>query len=241
MLADSYSRFSQSGVVGKSVNLQASFLYELLDFIADELPSWRDRIDRDEEDAETALTAQLCAHLTSVARMRKGWDILQFRTEVPDEVNKGRKIDLVPSACASTIYVDGRRCTEFDILLPIECKRLPTPKQKDRDEREYVVTQNSSTGGIQRFKLGHHGSRHKLGAMIAYIQQGSATVWFDTITTWVENLVQSNEPHWSNQDTLTLVESDQDSRISIYRSKHTRTQNLDAIELRHLWLEMNRL
>lgn len=238
MLADSFSRVTQSGVVGRAVNLQATFLYELLDFIAGELPNWRDRVDRDDEAAETALTAQLCAHLTGAARMRRGWDILQFRTEVPDEEHKGRRIDLVPSACASTIYVDGRRCTEFDILLPIECKRLPTPKQKDREEREYVATQKSTTGGIQRFKMGHHGSRHKLGAMIAYIQQESAAAWFSLVTSWVEGLIQSGEAGWSTQDCLALIAADQGAGVSIYRSTHKRPQNLADIELRHLWLEM---
>jgi hypothetical protein len=238
MLADSFSRVTQSGGVGRVVNLQATFLYELLDFIAGELPNWRDRIECDGESAETVLTSQLCAHLTGAARMRRGWDILQFRTEVPDEEYKGRRIDLVPSACASTIYVDGRRCTEFDILLPIECKRLPTPKRKEREEREYVVTQQSTTGGIQRFKMGHHGSRHRLGAMIAYIQQESAAAWFSLVTTWVEGLIQSGEGGWSTEDCLALVAADQGTGVSIYRSKHKRPNDLADIELRHLWLEM---
>jgi hypothetical protein len=43
---------------------------------------------------------------------------------------------------------------DFDPIMPIECKRLPTPKAKDRDEREYVITEGATAGGIQRFKLG---------------------------------------------------------------------------------------
>lgn len=239
MLADSFSRYTQFGAVGRTVHLQATSLYELLNFIASELPNWRDRIDRKKETVENALTAQLCAHLNGAARMSKGWDILQFRTEVPDEEHKGRAIDLAPSACGSTVYVDGRRCTEFDMMLPIECKRLPTPKQKDRDEREYVVTQHSTTGGIQRFKLGFHGSRHKLGAMIGYIQQGSAAAWFGLVTTWIEDLVKSGESGWSSNDCLALIAIDQGDGVTTYRSTHQRVPQLADIELRHLWLEMH--
>ncbi len=216
-----------------------TFLYELLEFIANELPAWRDRTDRVSESAEAALTAQLCSHLTGAARLSSGWDILQFRAEVPDEQNKGRKIDIAPSACASTIYVDGRRCTEFDILIPIECKRLPTPKQKGREEQEYVITQNSTTGGIQRFKLGHHGSHHKLGAMIAYIQHETPTTWFKTVTNWIDALAQSHGSGWTSQESLSLIKADQKTGLSIYKSTHKRSKKLTDIELRHLWLEMN--
>lgn len=237
MLADSVNRPPRTGAVGATVHMKAASLYELLNFIANELPNWRDRTDRERETAEAALTAQLCAHLNGAARMSKGWDILQFRTEVPDEEHKGRTIDLAPSACGSTVYVDGRRCTEFDMMLPIECKRLPTPKQKDREECEYVATQRSTTGGIQRFKLGFHGSRHKLGAMIAYIQQGTAATWLPNVTAWIEDLVNSGLPGWSSNDRLALVTRNKGTGVTIYRSSHKRNSGLADIELRHLWLE----
>ena len=152
MLADFSDRHVQIGSLGKDVHLSAASLDELIEFIAGELPCWRDHPDRSEKTAETALTSQLCGHLNTVARHSAGWDILQFRIEEPDEQKKGRKIDLIASACGPTIWIDGRRCTQFDTLLPIECKRLPTPKDKDRDEREYVINRKATTGGIQRFK-----------------------------------------------------------------------------------------
>jgi hypothetical protein len=170
MLANSLSSSMQTGVLGKDVHLPATFLHELLNFIRDELPRWRDRKDRKKETSETTLSSQLCAHLNSSARHSEGWDILQFRTEEPDEHNRGRKIDLVPAPSGVNIWVDGRQHTDFDTLLPIECKRLPTPTGSNRDEREYVFSKFGSTGGIQRFKAGHHGGQHKLGAMIGYIQ-----------------------------------------------------------------------
>lgn len=120
MLADLQDTIPQSGYLSKEVHLLATSRYELLNFIAGELPRWRDRSDRKVETAETALTSQLCAHLNSAARHSTGWDFLQFRIEEPDEQNKGRKIDLVPAPCAATVWIEGRRHTDFDTILPIE-------------------------------------------------------------------------------------------------------------------------
>jgi hypothetical protein len=166
MLANLSPISYQSGTLKKDVHLPGSSLRELLDFITDELPRWRDRPDRNPETSETILTSQLCAHLNSAARNSHGWDILQFRIEEPDEQQRGRKIDLVPAPCGAIVWIEGRGYTDFEFLLPIECKRLPTPRGQDRDEREYVFSQYTSTGGIQRFKAGHHGASHSLGAMI---------------------------------------------------------------------------
>lgn len=70
----------------------------------------------------------------------------------------------------------------FESLMPIECKSLPTPEGKDRDEREYVFSAQSSSGGIQRFKAGHHGSKHNLG--VAYVQRETRGFWKTRIADW---------------------------------------------------------
>ncbi|MES2356408.1 MAG: hypothetical protein V4568_18805 [Pseudomonadota bacterium] len=238
MLADSSGNSFISGTLGKHVHLKATSLYELLDFIANELPRWRERPERPKETAEAALTAQLCAHLTSAARLSSGWDNLLFRTEIPDEQCKGRKIDLAPSPCAATFWVDGRRSIDFDTLLPIECKRLPTPKDKVRDEWEYVINRNASTGGIQRFKAGYHGGAHNLGAMIAYVQEEGATTWYSRVTAWIKELVDSGHAGWTMKDLIRLEMHMEDKGVSIYSSSHARDNELPNIELRHLWVVM---
>jgi hypothetical protein len=238
MLANSLSSHAQSGSLSKDVHLQMTSLYELLNFIADELPRWRDRPDRKSLSSETALTSQLCGHLNSAAHRSTGWDFLQFRIEEPDEQQKARKIDLVASPCDATVWVDGRRCTDFDTLLPIECKRLPTPKSKDRDEREYVITRKSSTGGIQRFKAGHHGGDHTLAAMIAYLQEETAEIWHSRIATWIKELDTAGNPEWSMKDLMHLEPSSGKEGLSIYSSIHTRQKGLLDIKLHHLWIEM---
>jgi hypothetical protein len=238
MLANNLDTPAQFGTLGQDVHMPATFGHELLDFISSQLPSWRDHPDRPKETSETILTSQLCAHLNSVARHSAGWDILQFRVEEADSQNKGRKIDLVAAPCGTTICIEGRRHTEFESLMPIECKRLPIPAGKDRDEREYVVSQYSSTGGIQRFKAGHHGATYTLGAMIAYVQGETTTVWDTRVAGWIKGLAGS-EPGWTLKDLLKLEHGDKSLRLALFRSTHERTEGLPEITLRHFWIEMN--
>jgi hypothetical protein len=238
MLANGSETSAHLGNLSRDVQKPATFGRELLNFLANELPHWRDRPDRAKETSETILTSQLCAHLNSIARHSAGWDILQFRVEEADEYNKGRKIDLVPSPCGASICIEGRRHTDFDILMPIECKRLPTPEEKDRDEREYVFSQYSSTGGIQRFKAGHHGAAHTLGGMIGYVQEETTSVWDNRVSNWIGSLAGS-QTGWTMKDLLHLEQIDTTRRLAVFRSSHERQNGLADIELRHIWIEMN--
>jgi len=240
MLADNFNQQNRIGLLNSELQLPAYALHALIDFIADELPRWRDDPERPERSAETDLTDQLCARLNSVARTSNGWDHYQFRTEVPDEVEKSRKIDLVASPCGVIIWVDGRRCTQYDTLLPIECKRLPTPKDNARDEREYVVNRKATTGGIQRFKEGNHGAKHSLAAMIAYVQTESAESWLVHVNTWIVELSKS-DTRWSKNDMLRRDSLLAEFGLTSYRSTHVRTSKPSELELRHLWIDMGNI
>ena len=240
MLANLSPTSYQSGTFSKDVHVPTSFLRELLDFITDELPKWRDRTDRERETSETILTSQLCAHLNSAARNSSGWDILQFRIEEPDEQHRVRRIDLVPAPRGTTVWIEGRGYHDFDSLMPIECKRLPTPQdRKKRDEREYVFNQYGSPGGIQRFKAGHHGASHSLGAMIGYIQEETVALWHRQVVEWIIQLAKTGEPGWTETDVPKIVRSDETLRSAVLISSHDREGGRSRIELRHLWLEMN--
>ena len=238
MLANLSHPFDRSGSLQRDVHLVGTSRLALLSFITKELPRWRDRTDRKKETSETILTSQLCAHLNGVARHSQGWDFLQFRVEEPDETNKARKIDLVPAPCGVTIWIEGRRHSEFDPILPIECKRLPTPNATDRDEREYVFSRYSTTGGIQRFKAGVHGGAHNLGAMIAYVQEETSATWNSRVATWINELVDAGQLGWTIGDLLMVETNLGDQRVVVLRSLHTREGSLPEIELRHLWVEM---
>lgn len=226
------------GNLHREIQKPATFRHELIAFIANELPNWRDRADRKPETAETSLTSQVCAHLNSVARHSPGWDILQFRVEEPDEDQRGRKIDLIAAPSGTTITIEGRAHVDFDSLMPIECKRLPTPTGTGRDEREYVITKDGTTGGIQRFKEGRHGAAHNVGAMIAYVQDGTAETWDARVAGWISALADV-ETGWTDKDLLQLKSRDGSRRFSFLGSSHERRNGLQPIELHHLWVEMN--
>lgn len=237
MLANSSNNSAGVGALKDDIHKPQTFLHELIGFISAELPAWRSREDRKAATAETALTSQLCAHLSSASRHNGGWDSLQFRVEEPDENRPGRRVDLVAAPRGPAIVVEGRRYIDFDTLLPIECKRLPTPKDKDRDEREYVFCKNASTGGIQRYKAGHHGSNHLLGAMIGYVQAESPTDWSTRINGWIDGLT-GVEVGWAAADRLMINSVNSQTGVAMLSSVHGRTGDLFDIQLRHLWIEM---
>jgi hypothetical protein len=239
MLANRPNGSRQIGALDRDVQQPATFRHALIDFIADELPRWRDRPDRRAETSETVLTSQLCAHLNSVARHSDGWDILEFRVEERDEHERGRKVDLVAAPSGAAIIIEGRRHVDFDSLMPVECKRLPTPNGADRDEREYVINRHGTTGGIQRFKAGNHGAGHKVGAMIAYIQQETSEFWNTRVAEWVNELIARGEQGWTAKDLLRLEQDDATRQVAILSSSHTREKGLPELELRHLWIQMN--
>lgn len=238
MLADS-SDILPSGRLDPRIHLPATARLGIVDFIAEELPRWRDHPDRPTEEAETTLTEHLCDHLNSAAYYSTSWSHVQFRTETRDETKGGRKIDLTVKPRGAVFIIEGRRHTQFQPLFPIECKRLPTPKGKDRDEREYVITEHGTTGGIQRFKFGYHGAAHAFAAMIAYVQERSSSHWLSQVNCWIRALSAGPDSPWSKSDTLELLSDDTTVGIASLQSRHWRQEGLSELELRHLWVRMN--
>lgn len=238
MLAD-YPIIAQAGRLEPEVQLPGTARNALIEFIADELPRWRDHAERKPATSETALTDQLCDHLNSVARNSVGWSWFQFRTEVRDEVRPQRAIDLAAKPCGAVLIIEGRRHTQFDTLLPVECKRLPTPKEKDRDQREYVLTAKGSTGGIQRFKFGHHGAGHRVAAMIGYVQEQTFSHWLTQVNGWIRDLSAETASAWSIADSLQPLKNDAAKGVCTLCSHHQRGRDQEGIELQHLWIKMN--
>lgn len=228
---------AQCGFFQEDVHFHDTARQELLDFIASELPRWRDHPDRLPATAETELTDQICSYLNGAARHSTGWSRLQFIPEAPDEMEKSRKIDLAVKPCGAAIWVEGRRHTQFQTLMPVECKRLPAPKDKSHEEREYVFCQNSSRGGIQRFKRGHHGAAHRLVGMIGYVQEGSFEEWYAKVSGWINDLAALGEGGWSSADGL--IPESSATAVGRYASKHARRDGLEDIAIHHLWICLN--
>ena len=238
MLADNDGADVQSGGFSPDLHRPKAWLHQLIDFILEELPAWRDRPRRRAADAETQLTSQLCAHLNGVVRKSSGWDVLQFRIEEPDETKISRRIDLIAAPAGEVIWIEGRRHDDFDTLLPIECKRLPTPKGTDRDKREYLRVANGSTGGVQRFKAGLHGAAHEQAVMIAYVQAGGISAWINRLNWWIRTLSRAGISGWSHDDCLNTLRHDALRRVAVLASVHERELALSKISLRHLWVEI---
>ena len=239
MLADSSNIVPQSGRLDPEVHCPSTVKLEIIDFMAEELPCWRDHPDRPTAQAETTLTDQLCDHLNSAARYSTTWSHIQFRTETIDETCGGRKIDLTVKPLAAAIIIEGRRHSQFDALFPIECKRLPTPNRHKRDEREYVTTKFATTGGIYRFKVGYYGAAHTFVAMIAYVQAQSFSHWLDQVNGWIRDLAAGPNSTWNNSDVLQLLSDNLETGISTLESEHQREGDLEGCELRHLWIRMS--
>lgn len=225
------------GKIAQGVLEQGRSRTAILDFILSELPAWRNRIDRPVRTNETSLTTQLCAHLTSASRKSKGWDCLQFRVEEPDEMQASRKIDLVVAPAGEALVVEGRSYIDFQTILPIECKRLPVPASKRRDEREYVFTHIGTTGGMQRFKDGKHGAAHSRVGMIAYVQDKDFAYWRGKIQRWIAELQAAGVSGWSPADLLEERSQDLVAGVAVHESKHARVR-LPEVRICHMWVKM---
>jgi hypothetical protein len=137
-----------SGILDRTVQVPNTFCREVIEFLAEQLPHWKQRLSADErQESEILLTDKLRSHLNSMARHTVGMDVLQFGTEVPDELVRGRAIDLAAKPCGVVLVIQGRAYGDFEIILPVECKRLPIPKSKERDEREYIYSAFSAMRG----------------------------------------------------------------------------------------------
>ncbi len=238
MLAEN-SHQVQTGHLDREIHLPSAAKHELVNFISEQLPLWRDHPDRPQKQGETALTEHLCDHLNSAVYYSETWSHVQFRTETGDETHAGRKIDLTVKPRAASLIIEGRRHSQFDALFPIECKRLPTPKGTDRDKREYVITEPGTTGGMQRFKFGHHGATHDFVAMIAFGQEHSLQYWHDKVNGWICGLAQAPNSAWKSEEALRLVDENKELKVCSLTSKLHRSGKLGDCEMNHLWVMMN--
>ncbi|TXM67055.1 hypothetical protein FV226_22560 [Methylobacterium sp. WL12] len=193
---------------------------------------------RPPETAEDALSDQLCDFLNDAARAAPGFDAFKFQRETRDDIKGGRNLDIAAKPSDCSIWIGDRHYSRYDILLPIECKRLPTPVARKRDPREYLYSNISSTGGIQRFKSGAHAANHAFAAMIGYVQTGNIPHWQRELGTWIDDLAATAAPLWSADDRLEIEDHDTTRRRAILKSQHTRANGLNTIAMRHLWIEM---
>lgn len=227
-----------AGALGQQVLVPHEQLIALTEFIAEQLPGWRDHADRPAQTGEDAMTYHLCAFLNGASRRSTTWSHLQFITQAPSESDGRRKLDMTAQPLGSELVFAGSRYTIFQPILPIECKRLPTPVGKDRDNREYVYSAQSTSGGIHRFKMGAHGSQHSFAAMIAYVQENTCAHWLGEVNGWIQDLSNSHGPLWRHADQLLVSKAVEVGGVARMKSTHTRSNGSADIVLEHLWVRM---
>ena len=216
-----------------------TFQLAIISFVRQQLPFWRDDPDRSSEQSEPKLNSQLSIFLNSQARENSS--MICFNHEEPQYGSRHVDISVLPD---EKMIIEAQTYTKYDPVLVIECKRLPA-RSLDY-EKEYVTgtKPNQKSGGIQRFKLGFHGAKHNLAAMIGYIQDRFECDWRATINGWISELVSNpigDGCIWTADETLKEFERDASRGIYSYRSIHSRTGDLvnNEIELHHLWVTMN--
>jgi hypothetical protein len=228
-----------TGKITSGIKLRA-FQLAIINFVFQQLPYWRDDPDRTDGKSEPVLNPQLSKFLNS-PNTRKNFPMVCFSHEEPQYGSRVVDISALPS---EKVTIEAKEYSKYDTVLVFECKRLPAPSL-DR-EKEYVTGNkpNKISGGIQRFKLGMHGAKHKLAAMIGYVQDKSSHYWQNKVNEWILELVSKpigDGCIWTANETLNMIEEDISKGIASYCSIHNRTNGVanNKIELYHLWIAMN--
>lgn len=217
-----------------------AFHHAIVSLIEDQLPVWRDRPQRPPFQDEPKLNQSLCLHLNRAAR-HGGFDAIEFTQE---PIQSGSRRGDIGVMAEGTITVEGRDYWDFVQLLPIECKRLPTPPDSRRGDCEYVHgLPGHRNGAIERFKHGLHGPMNQRAMIIAYVQEQSFAHWLETINARLRKLASeaADNGFWSPAEHLTAQSLTRDD-LHKFHSRHKRMTKsflTDIVNIFHLWLQMN--
>jgi len=232
MIADEHPQRPYVGIPDASLLVSNAFHEAIIAFIENELPVWRDRIDRPAVADEPRLNESLCDHLDCAARHY--FDSIRFSHE-PVQTS-GRAADLAVKP-TSRMVVGTTAYSIFEQLLPIECKRLPTPSDPRRSDCEYVHgTPGHRTGAIERFKHCLHGPDNDRAMIVGYVQSESFDFWLKKVNARLRSLADG-ESLWAPVELL-RASGAPSSDLKQLQSSHRRSHSL-PIEIRHLWLNMN--
>ncbi len=208
-----------------------------IQFVATQLPLWRDDETRPLVEAEELLNSQFCKFLE--ARARACFAMVLFHHE--EHQGKRRRVDMSAGPSQEAVEAATYRMSIYDPFLVLEGKRIPAPAAAR--EREYVTGFAKRSGGIQRFKLALHGANHDTGVMIGYVQAKDSPSWWETINRWIGELAASGDDttcEWNAEDQLQSLFDGGIKKASWCESRHTRpgAPKPGAIRLIHLWIMM---
>ena len=241
MIADEQHSHPYVGAPDAELLDADAFHHAIVGLIEQELPVWRDRPLRPPFQDEPKLNQSLCLHLGGAARHR-GLDSIRF---VQEGIQAGSRRTDIGVMVPGTITVEGRDYEDFVQLLPIECKRLPTPPDKRRSDCEYVHgLAGHRTGAIERFKHGLHGPTNPRAMIIAYVQEESFKHWETVINRRLQKMAVDgvSDCLWSPAELLSAESTEENSDCQKLGSTHRRLQppaSSVSVHIQHLWLVMN--
>ncbi len=218
-----------------------AFHHAIVGLIEQELLVWRDRPLRPPFQDEPKLNQSLCLHLDDAARHR-GLDSIRF---VQEGIQAGSRRTDIGVMVPGTITVEGRDYEDFVQLLPIECKRLPTPPDKRRSDCEYVHgLTGHRTGAIERFKHGLHGPNNENALIIAYVQEEAFPHWLTLINKRLLELSDgsADDGLWSPPEVLSTDRVPAQHNLCRLHSRHRRLcppGSSNWVSVGHFWLFMN--
>lgn len=218
-----------------------AFHHAIVGLIEQELPVWRDRPERPPFQDEPKLNQSLCLHLDSAAR-HQGFDSIRF---VQEGIQAGSRRTDIGVMIPGTITVEGRDYYDYVQLLPIECKRLPTPPDKRRSDCEYVHgIDGHRTGAIERFKHGLHGTSNHQAMIIAYVQDKTFKHWETNINQRLLKLATNDfdNTFWAPAELMSAEPQSPNSICQKLTSNHRRLKppaSSSEISIHHLWILMN--
>jgi hypothetical protein len=214
-----------------------------LEFIRTQLSAWRNDPMRPPDSSEKRLNSSLCVFLNN-SRSRSDCPMVQFSNDPPQAGT--HTVDIGVHGSDEITLIGASGYTIYDPFLVVECKRLPAPSPKQR-EREYVTGKHQNSGnpagGIQRFKLGLHGSKVETAAIVGYIEKDTPRYWYEAINGWIIELTAETSTEgcvWSRADVLEQLVCDDEQGTSTAVSMHTRADACvtPSIRLHHLWVVM---
>ncbi|MEQ2007256.1 MAG: hypothetical protein ABMA26_10710 [Limisphaerales bacterium] len=240
MIADEPRQFPALGSPAAEVLEAGAFCREIVAFVERELPVWRQRPELAQVEDEPRLNQSLCLHLDKSSR--RSFDSIRFVQEPIQGSGRNADIGVFP---VNTINMEGTDFSDHEQLLPIECKRLPTPPDSRRSDLEYVHgLPGHRTGGIERFKHGSHGRTNQRALMIAYVQADSLAHWMTAINARLTQLAANGTDAglWSPCEPLSRDAWLYGNAVHRLTSSHRRLTPPSCspeVAMDHLWLLMN--
>lgn len=182
---------------------------------------------------ENGLNSRLSRFITKAARN----DIFFAHRENMEDETRGDS----PATDIGIYLYDDDMGISSPLITVFECKRL-TKNIGSKRRREYVIGHEKNgkqvhCGGIERFKIGIHGSSLNHAGMVGYIQDGHYCQWLKKINLWVSDLCgRQCDPMWSEAEKLKLQRNI--GRITECTSIVKRNKN--QLYMTHLWIDLGK-